>query len=148
MLLGWGCGVWLEKLIHQVITGGGSCGISGCPSVEEEEDGERFPKEDQCSAASPTHPYPPPRLFPLCFSSDGSPCDYYYSPFFLSSITSTSTLSAPSITSSIPLQFSISHSLQCTHHTHHTHYTHHPPTRFSVRPSLSSFFTFLLGGSP
>lgn len=35
-----------EKLIHQVITRGGSCGISACPSVEVEEGGERFPKEE------------------------------------------------------------------------------------------------------
>lgn len=46
----------MEKLIHQVITGGGSCGISACPSAEEEEeeeDAQRSPEEDRGSFVLP-----------------------------------------------------------------------------------------------
>lgn len=70
-------------------------------------------------------PPPPPWTSLPCFSSDSSPSDCYYSPFFLSSITLSSTLSAPSITSSISLSLS-----------------HHPRSTFSVLPSLSSFLHF------
>lgn len=141
MLLGWGCGVWLAKLIHQVITGGGSCGISGCPSVEEEEDGERFPKEDQCSAASPTHPYPPG-------------CSHSAFPLTAHLLTAITPPSSSPPSPRLPLYLppllhlpSLSNSPSLTLSGTHTH-THHPPSTFSVRPSLSSFFTFLLGGSP
>lgn len=52
----------MEKLIHQVIRGGGSCGISACPSVGE--DGERFPAEDRGPLVFPPF-YPPCPASPL-----------------------------------------------------------------------------------
>lgn len=103
--------------------GGGSCGISGCPSVEEQEDGERFPKEDQCSAASPTHPYPPPG------------CSHSASPLTAHLVTTITPPSSSPPSPRLPLYLppllhlpSLSNSpsltLSGTHITHTTHTTH------------------------
>lgn len=135
MVLRWGWGGWLEKLIHQVITGGGSCGISACPSVEEEENGERFPEDDWGSAVFPPSPTPSSPLdvpallllwqltfwllllphFPLLhYSVFHFICPLYYI-FYLSPI----------------LNLSLSHK-----------HTHHSPSPFWTLPSLSSFLHF------
>ena len=98
--------------------------------------GRDSPEEHRASAILPpwvylslSSPSPPSWTSLPSVSSDSSPPDCYYSPFFLPSITLSSTLSAPSITSSISCQFSISHARR-------------PPSTFSVRPSLSSFLHF------
>lgn len=139
--IGLGVGVGgcrLEKLIHQVITGGGSCGISACPSVEEEEDGERVPEEDRSSAVLPpsyTPVAPPPLFLPR-----GRPCPA--SPLTAHLLTAITPPSSSPPSHCLPLylppllHLSLSLSLS-------------PSSLHILSTSLALFlFTFLPGGSP